>query len=151
MNYRIQSGEVGSIRVDSTQYKVYITTYGTMRKMHLDNDTIYCLKDFCPIDGLLTEEKMPAFIQIPGDKYHQLYLGYITNNGKVHMPRELRKTVSLFNSCPLKRAETSGPSRNPYDDGLPIFDFNTFVASINVDYAEYTRVVDTYMSNIKED
>ena len=151
MNYRTQSGEVGSLRLDNVQYTVYIITYGTMLKTKLRDDTVYCLKDFCPIDGLLNEEKMPAFIQIPGDTKHQLYLGYITNSGKVHMPKELRKTVSLFNSCPLERAETSGPSRTPYDDGLPVFDFNTFVASINVDYAEYTRVVDTYMSNIKED
>ena len=144
MNYRTQSGDVGSIRLDNIQYTVYITTYGAMRKTKLREDTVYCLKDFCPIADLLTEEKMPAFLAIPEDTNHQLYVGYITNSGKVHMPKEVRKTISLF-------ARTSGSSRKPYDDGLPTFDFNIFVASINVDYAEYTRVVDTYMSNIKED
>ena len=148
MNYKTQSGDVGSIRLDNIQYTVYITTYGAMHKIKLREDTVYCLKDFCPIENLLTEEKMPAFLAIPGDTQHQLYVGYITNSGKVHMPKELRKTVSLF-------ARTPASSRKPYangnEDGLPTFDFNTFIASINVDYAEYTRVVDTYMSNIKED
>lgn len=147
MNYRTQSGEVGSIRLDNVQYNVYIIAYGTMLKTKLRDDTVYCLKDFCPIDGLLTESKMPAFITIPGDKKHLLYVGYITNDGKVCMPKEKRKTVSI--------ARTPDSSRKPYVDGdensLPTFDFNTFVASINVDYAEYTKTVDTYLQQIEED
>jgi hypothetical protein len=147
MNYRTQSGEVGSIRLDNVQYNVYIITYGTMLKTKLRDDTVYCLKDFCPIDGLLTDAKMPAFITIPGDKKHLLYVGYITNDGKVCMPKEMRKTVSI--------ARTPDSSRKPYVDGdetgLPAFDFNTFVASINVDYAEYTKTVDTYLQQIEED
>ena len=147
MNYRTQSGEVGSFRLDNVQYTVYIITYGTMLKTKLRDDTVYCLKDFCPIDGLLTDAKMPAFITIPGDKKHLLYVGYITNDGKVCMPKEMRKTVSI--------ARTPGLSRKPYVDddetGLPTFDFNTFVASINVDYAEYTKTVDTYLQQIEED
>lgn len=144
MNYRTQSGEVGSIRLDNVQYNVYIITYGTMLKTKLRNDTVYCLKDFCPIDGLLTDTKMPAFITIPGDKKHLLYVGYITNDGKVCMPKEKRKTIS-FARTPDSSRPTDG-----YKD-LPTFDFNTFVASINVDYAEYTKTVDTYLQQIEED
>ena len=147
MNYRTQSGEVGSIRLDNVQYNVYIITYGAMLKTKLRDDTVYCLKDFCPIAGLLTESKMPAFITIPDDKKHLLYVGYITNDGKVCMPKEKRKTISFARTPDSSRK----PCVNGDENGLPTFDFDTFVASINVDYAEYTKTVDTYLQQMEED
>ena len=128
-NYRNERGEVGTYQ----EHPIVITTYATLNKNYkseiLDPSCYYAIADFDPVRKL-TEDRMNLY-KTCKDTYptgQMAFIGYLYNDGRIHI--EPSVGTNLFT-----------PKQQPREE-KPI------ATAPEINFAEYTRVVDEFMRNI---
>ena len=128
-NYRNERGEVGTYQGQP----IIITTDATLNKNYkseiLDPYAYYAIADFDPVRKL-TEDRMNLY-KTCKDTYptgKMAFIGYLYNDGKINIEPSIG--TNLFT-----------PKQQPREE-KPI------ATAPEINFAEYTRVVDEFMRNI---
>lgn len=128
-NYRNERGEVGTYR----DHPIIITTYATLNKSYkseiLDSNSYYAIADFDPVRKL-TEERMNIY-RTREDTYStglMAFIGYLYNDGKI----DIKTPADTYLFKPKQQPREEEPT----------------AAAPEINFAEYTRVVDEFMRNI---
>lgn len=128
-NYRNDRGEVGTYQ----EHPIIVTTYATLNKKYksetLDPSAYYAIANFDPVRKL-TNDRMNVY-RTCKDTYptgQMAFIGYLYNDGRIHI--EPSVGTNLFT-----------PKQQPKEE-------EATATAPEINFTEYTRVVDEFMRNI---